>query len=155
MRQQGELHVFADSHRGEDLGDLEGAADAAAGKPPGRQAGHGSAAQGDLAGIGAKLAAEHIEAGGFARAIGADQGEHLAGMQGKGNVVHRADAAEGFAERVGFEDGRGHAPRISDRSLAAVPAIPPMIPWGKASTTRTMTPPRMSRQEPEAPRVVS
>ena len=51
-------------------------------------------AQADAAGVGTQLAAQHVEAGGFAGAVRADQRQHLPGRDTEGDAVDRPDAAE-------------------------------------------------------------
>ena len=46
------------------------------------------------AGVGRELAVQHVEAGALAGAVGADQGQQLAGVDGEGDVGDRLHAAE-------------------------------------------------------------
>ena len=47
----------------------------------------------DLARIGRELAVHHVEAGGLAGAVRADERDQLARRDAEGNVAHRLDAA--------------------------------------------------------------
>ena len=51
-------------------------------------------------------AADEIEDGALARAVGADDGEDLALRHVEGHAVHGPDAAEGDRDVVGLEQGR-------------------------------------------------
>ena len=145
---EGHLDVLADGHAGEARGDLEGAADAAAPDGAGRQAGDGPASQGHGPGVRPELAADHVEAGGLAGAVGADEGEHLAGCDGEGDGLDGGDATPGFAEVFDGEDA--HAARRVQRRWAA-----PAIPAGNSTTSRTMAAPRAARQRSVARRRAS
>jgi hypothetical protein len=57
----------------------------------------------DAAGGGRVDAADQVEHRGLAGAVGADQGEHLAGLHVKAHVVDRQHAAEAHAEVLGRE----------------------------------------------------
>ncbi len=52
-------------------------------------------------------AAHHLECGGFARAVGAEQAEDLTPADAEGNVVSGGEAAELLGQLVGFDHGCG------------------------------------------------
>ena len=64
----------------------------------------------DAAGVGADLAVQHVEAGGFAGAVGADEGKHFTARHGEGYVGDGLDAAEGFAQAGDGEDRHASRP---------------------------------------------
>ena len=72
-RRSADQHVVEHAQRAEQLGRLVGAGDAGARDLPGRRAGQLAAAEPDAAGVGAVEAADHVEHGGLAGAVGADQ----------------------------------------------------------------------------------
>src|SRR5690606_29720707 len=116
-RQQGGLDIFQRAHRPEGGRRLEGAAYALAPDPLGRQADQFAPGQLHRPGIRPHLAVDRIEAGRLARAVGADEGQHLAGGQRERHVVERADAAERFAQAAHLQQrrvhGRAPAPRAA------------------------------------------
>src|SRR5690606_38306906 len=57
-------------------------------------------------------AADQVEDGGLAGAVGADDGEDLAALHGEADVIDGADAAETDAQPLGHQHGlRGHCRR--------------------------------------------
>ncbi len=157
IRHQRDLDVFAHRHGREGRGDLEGAADA---EPPDLArllAGGIAAEQIDAAGAGGGLAVQHIEAGAFAGAVGADQRQDFAGLQRERHVAHGVHAAIGFAEAFDRQQcGRGAHSALSIRDFSSagfgssgrrrlrkVSSMPTM-PFGNATTISTMTPPSTS-----------
>ena len=129
------LHVLAHAQRGEGGGDLEGAADA---QPPDgarAQAHDVAAAQPHDAGVGRELAVQHVEAGALARAVGPDQRQQLAGVDGEGDVGHRLHAAERLVQPLDLQH-RAHARPPSDATSAL---RPPTRPCGKSSTISRIT----------------
>jgi hypothetical protein len=66
---------------GKKLRDLKGAPDAEPGHVAGRQPGDVPPAKQDGAGIGLQIAGDHVDEGGLARAIGADDADRLAGCK--------------------------------------------------------------------------
>ena len=108
------------------------------------------ALQHDGALIRTQLAIDHVEGGGLARAIGANQGQQLARGHVKADAVHRFDAPKGLAQ-VAHLQQRAHGavpvegaalPRQRSHSICAEPEMP----WGKSSTNNKMTEPNMARQ---------
>ena len=79
----------------EQLDVLEGAGDTQAGHVVGRASGDVLAVEDDPAATRFVQAADQIEDGGFAGAVGAHQGEHFAGLYIKADAVHRFHATEG------------------------------------------------------------
>lgn len=57
---------------------------------------------------GVKLAGDGFEQGGFAAAVGAEDGEVFAGVEGEGDVVEDGLVAAGYGDVLEIEDGRGH-----------------------------------------------
>ena len=80
------------------------------------------------AGVGRELAVQHVEAGGLARAVGADQRQQLAGVDGEGDVGDRLHAAERLVQAR-----RPAAPRVmrGSRQRASSALRPPTRPCGK------------------------
>ncbi len=137
MADQRHLDVLADRHGMKRLGDLKSAADAPA-KPLLRGGeGDGLALEQDDAAIRPELPADHVEDGGFAGAVGADQRDHLAALHGKADLARRDDAAEGFAQPL----HRQQAHARSSRHCRIVPTRP----RGKTSTMPMIARPRPSR----------
>ena len=66
------------------------------------------------AGTGREEAGEHLDGGGFACAVGAEEAKKLAGFDGEIDVVDGGEAVEGASERVGG-DCRRHDCRVYDR----------------------------------------
>ncbi len=141
-RDQRHLHVLTHRHRGEGLGHLESAPDAQAADRTRREAGNRATEQHHLPGIGAKLAADHVEAGGLARPVRSDQREHLAFGHGEGHVVHHARVTKRLSQSGRFQHrGAAHAGcRRNHTRLAA-----PTIPSGNATTSTTIASPRTKR----------
>ena len=153
---QRDLDVFAHRHGRERRGDLEGASDA---EPPDRArllAGGVLAEQIDPAGAGHGLAVEHVEAGAFSGAVGTDQRQDFAGLQLERHAAHGMHAAIGFAQAfdrqqcgcdahsaVSIGDARIAVGDCGRRRCRMVSSTPTM-PFGNATTIRTMTPPSTS-----------
>ena len=89
----------------EGAGVLEDDADALAGDAVAGLAGDVDAVDADVAGVGAFDAHDEFHHGGFAGAVGADETEDFAGLDGEGHVVDGDEAAEAFGETVDFEQG--------------------------------------------------
>ena len=60
-----------------------------------------------VAGIGPRLAGDHVHHGGLAGAVGADDGAHLARLDDEGQFVERLEAVEGHGNAVEVEQRRG------------------------------------------------
>jgi hypothetical protein len=137
---QRHLHVLGDGHRAEGGGDLEGAGDAAAADFARRQPGDVAVREADRSAVRLELAVDDVEAGRFAGAVGADQGQKLAARHREAHVIDGANGAEAFAQRG---DGElAHEVRRRPASSAKAPARPE----GKASTKTRMMPPRSACQ---------
>src|SRR5947209_10721909 len=95
MRDQRHLYVLDYRHRMEGRRNLEGASDAKPPDVPRLLADDVFAVEQDFAGVGAELAVDHVEAGRFSRAVGAEQRQQLAAREIEGHVVYRAHATEG------------------------------------------------------------
>ena len=96
--------VLQDGHVGEEPDVLEGAGDAGRGdlEGLGRQ---DVALVADLALGGDVEAGEAVEEGGLAGAVGADEADDLAAVDGEVDVAYGGEAAEAHGDAAGFEDG--------------------------------------------------
>src|SRR6185436_11780158 len=88
---------------GEETDVLEGARDACRGDLVRLQAVERAAVEDESAFVGRIDTGEDIEERGLAGAIRADQAEHLARRDRKGNIAQRLDAAEALADAAAFE----------------------------------------------------
>ncbi|MNX54097.1 hypothetical protein D3C86_848100 [compost metagenome] len=127
--QHAQRDVVFDAQGVEQLRGLVGAGDAAARHPMGRQSGQRLATQRHGAAGGLVVAAEHVDDGGFARAVGPDQGSHGGGRHRERHGLHRAHAAERHGQRIRLQEpprpaGGGHG-AMAGRQRAAVGAAPP------------------------------
>ena len=111
-RQQRHLHVFNHGQRGKGLRNLKCAAHAQSPDGTRRQAGDGFAVEQYLAAVGLQLSAHHVEAGGLARAIGADQGQQFTRLKAERDVLHRFHAAKGFADVFHLQQAHDAAPSL-------------------------------------------
>src|SRR5690606_3687478 len=91
----------------------------------------------------AQLAADHVEGGRLAGAVGTDDGDQLALVDGEAHIVGGDDAAERLRQSAGLQQGHAGRPRSRAYSSEAWPARP----CGNSSTSRMMTAPRMARQK--------
>ena len=104
--------VLLDGHAAEDGGLLREIAEAHAGAAEHRQTGDIAALEVDLPGGGADQAGDHVEGGGLAGAVGAEETEDLAAVDGHVDALDDAaplvflDQVAGFDEE-GAELGRG------------------------------------------------
>jgi hypothetical protein len=87
-------HVLLHRHAAEDRGFLRQIAQAGAGALVHRQGGDVLAIEVDRAVVGRDQAGDHVETGGLAGAVGAQQAGHLAAAQGETDVPHHLAAAE-------------------------------------------------------------
>ena len=144
------LHVLGDRHGHERLGDLEGAAEAQAPDAARRQAGNVLVGEPDTAAVGRELAADHVEDGGLAGAVGADDRQQPPGVEAKRHVARGHHAAERLAQRLDAQKAhaaalsRGAAGPRPKRDLSSM--APPTMPRGKASTMAMMARPSSARQ---------
>ena len=97
-------HVLQHGHAAEQLRDLEGAADAQGGEFTWRVTIGARAAQKDVAAGGCQMAGEHVDRGGLAGTVRADQADEFALLHGKVQAAHRDDAAEALGEVAGFDE---------------------------------------------------
>jgi hypothetical protein len=67
----------------------------------------GAAVEIDFAVIGAGLAGDDVHHGGLAGAVGADDRQHLAGVDDDREMVQRLEAVEGNGDAVEIEHGAG------------------------------------------------
>jgi hypothetical protein len=93
----------------------------------GRHVGDVAAVELDPAGTGARLAEDRHHQGRFAGAIGADQGDDLAVIDGKIDALQRLDLAVSGAQGPDREQGcggwRGHVP-LSITAMASSSSAP-------------------------------
>ena len=134
-----EDQVLAHGQFGEDLQQLEGAADAEPVQLGGPHIGDLAAIQLHAPFGRLELAEDAIEQGRLAAAIGTDDAEDLAFLHREGHPVDGLDATEGLVEIVDFQN-RVHrpSPRLPV-SFAQARSISPLTPCGQAiSSSMTM-----------------
>ena len=124
--------VVEHGESGERLHDLEGAADAGGADLVRAQAVDGFPLENNFAGVRGIDAGDHIEDGGLAGAVRADQAVDVALGDLERRRVHRTQAAERFADRAHFEK------RAHSRSFRASVG---QMPCGRNITTRSSTTP--------------
>ena len=100
-------HVIQYAHAPHDLGDLEGAADAQAGDLVGGQAGDVPAAEKDLSVGGREHAADDVECGGLAGAVGADEAMDGPLRYGQVQFLDGMHAAKALVDFTQFQDIQG------------------------------------------------
>ncbi|MCY1434300.1 hypothetical protein D9M71_503580 [compost metagenome] len=105
---QGHAHVLQHAHVAEHGGYLERAHQALAGDLVGRQRADGLALVQHFAAGGRQEAGQQIEEGGFAGAIGADQGMDMPLLHLEIDRVHGGEAIELLGQTPGFEDDIAH-----------------------------------------------
>src|SRR5205823_14251851 len=98
------------------------------------------ASEDDVAAVGGELAIHHVEAGGLAGAVRADEGEELALADREADVVDGAHDAEGLAQVAYLEERRHRARRFAQAAMV------PARPSGKMSTRTRITTPSTPRQ---------
>src|SRR5438067_179330 len=140
VREERHLHVLANAERAPDGGDLKGAPDAFAPDLARREAEDRLAAEQDLAGVGAELAVDDVEAGGLAGAVRSDEREELSCREREAHVFDSVHAAEGLLQVAHLEK------RAHPRARLAQPAIVPAMPDGKTSTSTRISTPSTPRQ---------
>src|SRR5581483_8298903 len=104
---------------------------------------------------GNQQAGEQVHERRLARAIGADDGDSFAGIDGDADVRKRTIGAIGLADAVGLEEG-GHgvtafftgftASILRERNRAASSSTAPAMPPGNPMTIMASTAPRTKRQ---------
>src|SRR2546425_2247906 len=102
--QHGRGDVVANRERGEWAGELEGARDPAPADLIGREARDVLALEEHVARRG-REAADHVEQGGFSRAVGTDEPQHFSGVHGQIDAIERLNPAEVPADRPRFQQG--------------------------------------------------
>ena len=108
LRQQRHLHVFHNGKRRECLGNLERTAHPHAPDVARVTAHQFLGTQLDGTRIGLELAVDHVERGGLARTVGANQRQQFSRSQIERNAVDCLDATERFAQTGDFQQrGRG------------------------------------------------
>src|SRR5206468_7985038 len=98
----------------------------------------GPAVEDDAPSAGRELAGDHVEEGGLARPVGADDGAALARLEGERHAGQRGERTEGSGDAVNGEEGEGHE-RTPTRPRRA-----PTMPPGAKRTKSTKVSPRMS-----------
>src|SRR5438477_11294914 len=116
---------------------LIGAADAATDALVRRQGRHILAEEDDAAAIGAIVAADDIEQRGLAGAVGAEDGQPLAGLDGEGDAFERHQRAERAAHALEHE-GVGAAGRRGGRHRGHRGSG--LWPYGQAGASRDGSP---------------
>src|SRR5258706_3524261 len=117
-------HVLEDAERAVELRDLERAADAEARDVARRQLGNVASLVADGAAIGLEVAGDHVDEGGLAGAVGADQAHHRILLDGRADLGRRGHRAESLAQALRVKNG-GHGgtmtrgPRGEKRSRPA------------------------------------
>ncbi|MPM31753.1 hypothetical protein SDC9_78310 [bioreactor metagenome] len=89
---------------------------------------HVAAFVGDRAGGGLVDARQHVEHGGFARAVGADDGNHLSLLERKVEIIHRAETAEHDRKVFYFKNAHEYSP-LSPLPVRAGGLIFAVLPW--------------------------
>src|SRR5690606_32173877 len=135
---------------GEQLEPLEGAADAEPGPPVRRQAGDVMPVERHATPVGVEVAGEAVEQRRLARAVGPDQPDELARLDGQRHCIEGADAGEALRDGVGLEQGHGPPPPdaavgrpSTDRdtaSRARMPAKRFVVAWASAMVTALLPP---------------
>ena len=122
-----------DGHAAEDRGFLRQVADAHAGALVHRLGGDVLAVEDDRAVVGRDQAGDHVEAGGLAGAVGAQQARHLAAAQAQGDVLDHRAAAERLADLSTTRPSRRRRPgRRHGRWAAHAPSRPQRLTGGAA-----------------------
>jgi len=96
--QQRHLNVLHHGQRRKSLGDLEGAAHPQPPNGAGLAAHQFLAVEQDGALVGPELAVDHVEGGGLARAVGADQRQQLTRREVEADTVHGLHTTKGLAQ---------------------------------------------------------
>src|SRR5262245_21954967 len=113
--------VLAHAERRKQLRDLERARDAQPCYGTRCQSDQGLPVEDDAAGVRPEIACHHIEEGGLAGAVGANQAHHRLSIEGEIDVGRRGDCAKRLLQPLGDQDGAHRTlPRrhLSDHSPA-------------------------------------
>jgi hypothetical protein len=139
-------HVLERRHLGEQPDVLEGARDAGLGHLVHRGRGVGLAAELEAAAVGRVQAGDHVEEGGLAGAVGADQAVDLALVDGDADVRQGLQAAEALVDALAPRDDVAHAHRGSSfgrvGSGAALPCSGGHRPRGRIQHDQRSSPAR-------------
>ncbi len=134
-----EGHVVLDRELVEEVHELEAARDAEPDLVMDRGPRDVGPLEVDPARVGRDQPADQVDERGLPRAVGADEGEHLARRHREVHVVHRAGGPEGLGELGGLEEIHDQTARTGrGRRRRTVPTMPA----GRASTSTTSTMPR-------------
>ena len=139
--EQRHAQVFRDRQGRERARQLEAARHAAARALVGEQPVHHLAVEAHRAGLVGERAADAIDQGRLAGAVGTDQADALAGGDGKIDAVERDEAAETFAQTRNFEQCAGHYFSLLRTQLCTSPTMP----FGAMMTKATSSRPTISR----------
>src|SRR5919201_5097653 len=139
---QRHLHVLGNRHRAEGGRDLKRAPDAEAPYLARLETDDAAMREFAVAAIGCELPIDHVEAGGFARAVGADQRQELAFADVEADILDRMHPAERFGQVADAEHAHAGFLRAAVRLLSA-----PTMPPGNTSTSSRITAPSRPRQK--------
>ncbi len=103
------LHVLLDRELAEDRVLLRQVGDAQARARVDRQVRELAAVELDASGVSGDQADDHVEAGGLARAVGAEQPDHLAAGYLEGDVLHDAARLVALVQVLGAQQAHGVA----------------------------------------------
>ena len=106
-----ELEVLGDREPGEDVASLGGVGEAQGDDLVGGDAVEGLAVEEDAAAAGLEEPGEGAQGGGLAGAVGADEGDDLAGFDGEGDALDGFDLAVGDLEVLDLEQCGHWSPR--------------------------------------------
>ena len=90
-------------------------------------------------------AGDQVEGGGLAGAVGADQGQQLAGLEFEVDAIDGLDATEGLAQVLDFEQAH-RATSVGVRRRSSSCRKKPAMPCGNSSTRIRITAPSRARQ---------
>src|SRR5205814_8638616 len=99
-------HGLEQAERAVELRDLDRAADTQARDLARRQAGDVAALVGDRAAIGLEVAGDHVDEGGLAGAVGADQADHRVLLDRRADLGRRGHRAERLAQTARLQNYR-------------------------------------------------
>src|SRR5712691_269867 len=135
-------HVLERGERGVELRDLERAADAKACDVARHELGDVAALIVDAPAVGLEVARDHVDEGGLAGAVGADQADHGIPLDGRVDVARRGDRAEVLAQALRVKYG-GHLRSSRDRRHQAAlrPRNSDHRPFGRNTMTASNEPP--------------
>src|SRR5207245_6115589 len=140
-----EHEVVDDGHAPEERNVLKGAGHAQGGDAGGREPGELGAVETDGAPLRVKDAADAVEQGGLARAVGTDDGQDLALLDVEADAAHGLDAAERLRDIADLDEG---AHTSEGASTAPSEASPRTDCAGKARARNAAIHCAMSSRDP-------